>query len=902
MVKYVKIYNLFEGFLKSLNMDQLNTYDKKLINLIRNNFDDIANVGTFQGKRAELLSQLIKNKGKIVKDTINIKVQDISEKAFLIKKIKQMEIEHFRGFGKKETFSFDKGYTLIYGPNGSGKSSFCDALEFAMLGYINEAIAKRIDVDKYIVNAITKKRNNPALKAIDMEGEEIDLQQNSEMYEFCFIEKNRIANFARISANTPKDQQSLLSALFGLEEFNRFAMHFTDNFEKYIDVEGEKQKELDQKKQGISDAEKNIKETEDEIDKLAKEKKDFVSKFSDKGTFSEVDTYINGELKSDNDSIDDAEDNGCDKKKEKLGRMADIDNILSQPLLVKYYIKKYEDLKGESNAIERQIEEYISSKQDIEKESDKVSYKKLYEAIIDLQNVSKDRCPACHTPIENTSINPYDNARKEIDRLKYIVELEQKLNSARASIFKGVNAFVEGIKKIEETSNRVGRALGIDVQVIITADPENDKSYIGEVKSFLRQIEKRERGINYINKEGCQKNSKIDNIEKVRESLGVEKRKLLEATKVITNIKTRQNVYDERIKKTYQKIEKFKEENKVLIKEVEAEALQIAENIKYLKAYKTVVQKLKTYNEQLPLKLVEDLNELTREFYNVMNTNDKEFELLSSVEMPVSSDSGIKIVFNDKEGETFDALHILSEGHIRCLGLAILLAKNVADNKGVVIFDDAVNAIDDEHREGVRELLFKNDKIKDKQIILTSHAEEFIKDLDNQFKGKEYAELVQRITFLRPLDERSIMVDKGETTFNYLKNAELALDVGNKRDCLMNCRRALENITASLWIKLGKIYNIGVTVKMRHPKQAPDLMTVVQGLRSFLEKDSFVQKDDYKDIVSKFEYLEGLETAYHNVWRYLNEGTHDESDRKEFDGALVEKVKNNLKELSDLVK
>ncbi len=48
----------------------------------------------------------------------------------------------------------------------------------------------------------------------------------------------------------------------------------------------------------------------------------------------------------------------------------------------------------------------------------------------------------------------------------------------------------------------------------------------------------------------------------------------------------------------------------------------------------------------------------------------------------------------------------MSEGHIRCLGLAILVAKNVKLNCPVLIFDDAVNAIDDEHRGGIRDTLF----------------------------------------------------------------------------------------------------------------------------------------------------------------------------------------------------
>ena len=43
-------------------------------------------------------------------------------------------------------------------------------------------------------------------------------------------------------------------------------------------------------------------------------------------------------------------------------------------------------------------------------------------------------------------------------------------------------------------------------------------------------------------------------------------------------------------------------------------------------------------------------------------------------------------------GVRVDALRILSEGHIRCLGLAILLAKAKSIQSPLVVFDDAINA------------------------------------------------------------------------------------------------------------------------------------------------------------------------------------------------------------------
>lgn len=115
----------------------------------------------------------------------------------------------------------------------------------------------------------------------------------------------------------------------------------------------------------------------------------------------------------------------------------------------------------------------------------------------------------------------------------------------------------------------------------------------------------------------------------------------------------------------------------------------------------------------------------------------------------------------------------------------------------------------------------------------------------------------------------------------------------------MNCRRALENIANSLWGRLGNTYKTELTVKLRSPKSSPDLMVVVQGLRKFMESNQCFNKEINDQIVGDFKFLEGLESANKNIWNYLNKGTHEESDSKEFDKAIVEKIVTFLKRLDD---
>lgn len=55
-----------------------------------------------------------------------------------------LEVDSFRGFSVSRTFNLDKQYVFFYGHNGSGKSSFSEAMEYSLIGVIEEADANKI--------------------------------------------------------------------------------------------------------------------------------------------------------------------------------------------------------------------------------------------------------------------------------------------------------------------------------------------------------------------------------------------------------------------------------------------------------------------------------------------------------------------------------------------------------------------------------------------------------------------------------------------------------------------------------------------------------------------------------------------------------------------------------------
>ncbi|MDF4942121.1 chromosome segregation protein SMC, partial [Vibrio parahaemolyticus] len=165
--------------------------------------------------------------------------------------------------------------------------------------------------------------------------------------------------------------------------------------------------------------------------------------------------------------------------------------------------------------------------------------------------------------------------------------------------------------------------------------------------------------------------------------------------KSITVLQTRRQTAQTTFEKATQAIASFDQENAELISSVEGEKHVVARNKEIVSAYASFVEKLNAYKNALPVKLVADLSEKVTELYNAFNRYDSPNDKLAAVQLPLGQNQRLKISFQAEPEKHFDALHVLSEGHIRCLGLAILLAKNIKTDCPLLIFDDPVNAIDD---------------------------------------------------------------------------------------------------------------------------------------------------------------------------------------------------------------
>ncbi len=389
---------------------------------------------------------------------------------------------------------------------------------------------------------------------------------------------------------------------------------------------------------------------------------------------------------------------------------------------------------------------------------------------------------------------------------------------------------------------------------------------------------------------------KIDQAAQQRAAKQTELERLRGFAEKITVLQTRRKTANDAVKKAQQTITDFDTENARLIAEAETEKKVVARNRIIADAYAAFVARLNEYKNSLPAQLVADLGETVVALYNAFNRNDSIKERLASIRLPLEKNQRLKIAFNADPEKFFDALHVLSEGHIRCIGLAILTAKNIKENCPFLVFDDPVNAIDDEHRRAIRETLFVDDFFGEKQIIIAIHGDEFFNSA-HQLIGEKAAKKAESYVF-SAMDGHHIQVKSLTRPRNYVLAAREFFETGEYRDSLMSARRGLENLCEQAWYHYGKHSDKSdklISVARRAPDQPWDLRYLTENLKSKFRR-SRADIPNKEKIVNSLSNVLG-KNAKQPPWLYLNKGTHNETDLPEFDSHTVSEIVEALEQL-----
>ena len=858
------IRNEYLRFMQTLTADNVPEGVRKMANLVLEHLDTIQPLGTHQGQRVRRIVRLAHDHWDALVADINVEVINADEVVAPISRLKSLQVGPFRGFVRQENFDLDSPLVLIYGPNGTGKSSFCEALEYGLLGNVAEAESKRFRQQDYLTNAHVGQFTSPVLEAFDLQGEPVPIVVSETQYRFCFVEKNRIDNFSRIAAQLPARQTELISTLFGLDSFNEFVQNFTSEIDgRYIDLVGVKNLQLQQKQKVLEWSKQTITGNAEALIALSEQEAALAKRYKESFTFADMVDALGRE--------------------ETLGEIATLENELQQALPPKTGLAIQVLIENQKLAEETYLA-LTANLKELTDSSTGLSFKQLYTAVIDLNDVSKEHCPACKTPLDQVASNPFDLANQELQKLGHLSQLEQErdqLNYKLLDIFKSIYQILKIVMQqigIEEQPNPLAK-YSVENELQLNWEWWQSLHYVEkdrtaawqELQNQVRELEQRDIETNKANEERAKKQERLNQLRQFeRKAISIQgKRKTLE----------------EAVEKAKTIIATFDEENKALIAEVEAEKAVVVANQEIATSYSRFVARLEQYRNGLPEKLIADLGDTVVELYNAINRNDAAKDLLAGIKLPLSQGQQIEIAFQTDPEKYFDALHILSEGHIRCIGLAVLMAKNLRENCPILIFDDPVNAIDDEHRESIRKTLFEDNYFENKQIILTCQGEEFFKDIQNLLSA-ERASRSRNLTFLPQLDEQHIRIDFDCAPRNYILAAQGHMDNLEVREALTKARQALESLTkGKLWRYVNNHGDGNLSIKMRSATAPIELRNLTEQLKGKLLKPDFthLQKEA---ILTPIEALLGI-GGDSREWRYLNKGTHDEADRAEFDRSIV---------------
>ncbi|MCW0329855.1 AAA family ATPase [Pantoea ananatis] len=853
---------------------------RRLAKLVLANFDEFAGTSRQRSQRSKYLVSLMRQELGGIADVAPPDIAEVNTGVWPWSRLRHLTLGPFRGFRAPEPFDLTKKIILFYGPNGSGKTSLCEGLEYALLGDVEEAGSKRIAARTYLANIHDRRFDPPVLKASDQHGHEVNVVANLDTYRFCFIEKNRIDAFSRIAARTNAQRAELIATLFGMDQFNEFVINFNESIDGQLVLISDQQNTLALRRNALAADRATVEGAAASHQVLDEEEASLAKEYAVGLTYQALKGLIGSA--------------------EAPGRLQELDNILGAipPNIIGITCQRLQDAFAEAHQNHEELDAVINA---LRAKSDQVSFKTLYNSVLALQQTIGDRCPACDTPLTGVALDPFGKATDGLQKLEELAALQDKQQAIEVKLGQASRALRQMLTPLcafvaanQEEETVLGRWV-----LQLPAEPVGRwwTDIYPQQPAGPRGLPSFEDILTFVERMAAQ-DDESSKAQRERQPHIDERRRLNEfQLKVQAQELKRQQLQSE-IEAAHSRIKTFDETNAGLITQAAQEALDIVRDTPYKTAYDRFLEALRSYRDQLPSQLLAGLNEAAKDLYNAFNRNDREEDKLSALYLPLTGDDKIEISFQGNPEVRFDALHVLSEGHIRCLGLAILMTKAKSIGCPVIVFDDAINAIDHDHRGGIRETIFESDHFTDTQLIVTCHSNEFIKDIQQHLPAQRRNEC--QVYLLRHHDGNyQPRITGNIPSANYIAKARAAREALNDRDALAASRQALEMLSEKTWRWLGS-HDLGVLNLMLAGVGAePGLRNLCEALVKKLRDSQTFNHANKEPLLIAFSRVLGI-PANNLVWTYLNKGTHEEADRDDFDGELVESVVQTLEELDRL--
>ena len=879
----------FERFVTWLHRPENQTPPdvRRLANLVLANFAELAQTSRQHNQRSVHLVRHARMSLAQTSDGPPDIQAVVDNGAWPWRRLRHLTLGPFRGFRTPEPFDLQGRITLFYGPNGSGKTSFCEGLEYALLGAVEEADIRRIDARTYLANVHAGRFDAPVLRATDHQDRDVPVVAGADTYRFCFIEKNRIDAFSRIAARPPAQRTELIATLFGMDSFNEFVGHFNDSIDPLLVLSAVKQLDLTNRRSTLAADQATVDGEAQALLNLTIEEAALALTHSEGMTYAELKALIG--------------------TAEAQGRLQELEGILNAVPPAAIGLMRQGLLDG-FEAARNSHEELVGIDAKLEVRSSQISFKDLYTSVLALQATEGDHCPACDTPLAgeaHVAIDPYEKAKAGLTQLEELGELQGQRETVQAEVATAsrelrrqlatLTAFVAAQ---EEQETPVGRYLaGLATEpaedwwtTIYPARPAQqtiaaaDAAMLDQVLAAADRVAAQDAASLLARQERQRNIAERDRLNDFR---------LL----VLAQDLKRQQLVD-RVVAARDRIEAFDTANAELIDEVAQEALDIVRDTPIKAAYDRFLAMLRNYRNQLPGTLMAGLNDTAMSLYNEFNRNDLDQDKLAALYLPVTGEQKIEISIRGNPQIRVDALHILSEGHIRCLGLAILLAKSLSIQCPLIVFDDAINAIDHDHRSGIRETIFESDHFAQTQLIVTCHSDEFIKDIQQHLPAQRRNDC-QVYLFRNHDGNYQPRVTGNVPSRNYVVKARASKNLLGHREALASSRQALEMLSEKTWRWLASHDQGVLNLQLAGVGAEPSLRNLCEALMKRLSDATTFTHANKPPLVAAYGRILGIPAA-NLVWTYLNKGTHEEANRDDFDAALVESVIQTLEELDGL--
>lgn len=698
-----------------------------------------------------------------------------------LKSLSAMRVKNFRGFGampgddKGTYIKFSSGKNIFYAPNGGGKTSLCEAIEYVVTGSLKEADRRHTKLNDYIRRG--QEKPNLVLKALDG-----SIFTSSPQWSTCFIDRNRLQEFSLLgSKDTSFAERDVLAALFGLEEIEELIQRFVLP----------KSFNLDHLKSFA---------TEERIETLIAHNRDIIQRKNEH--IREITEYRS----------DICRELGL----EHYDRFEMTKRFEFKKRLLAYREEKLRDLKTltlpqhithrKYEAIIRKLREAIYAYENtVELLADNISeldFKNLFEAIEKIGTSPNEttKCPACLTPISDTTENPYDRARKELKGFDTLTNLQEKLKINEKTLTR-CRALISDLLKAADDNDTKGIAINdyapnLDaISSLVnetTSTPAQNKILIdlsikwltSNKTKILEYLTKCNEMIvlgNNSNNRHVDRQNKIDALQASLLNIQIKRSAVQNLFKKIREMATPLKAFYGNLRSFSNDLNSEKTYNN-LISDVQTQ-------------YQTLYSDLLKYKLEVEEQQIIGIENKATDYYQKINKHDDDCEQIYSLKFDRQA-TGYRIKIRLSDDLVHDAFASLSEGHLRSLGLALLLAVAEKYKYPFIVFDDVVNAIDSDHRANIIELMFNDAYLKSTQQIITTHDRLFWERYCNTGNpGKNNEAFCSRV--LRYTNKGLTVVDYNA---GFASKVQAALAVFDVRQALVYCRIWLETIVVKYCI------------------------------------------------------------------------------------------------------